>query len=458
MITKLKSALAIVAEEAQKPAAEQNRQRLAEALRASEEAVRGLAAAAGGDGATALDAFKKTVQAEIDRIDEAHRKLARAGLVAQAGGMALAPRTRDERLSMLADRRAFMGDGTAERFGAYYLAVRHPSLLSGRGRELAKDVVKLARDEVSSSETKDVLPDLSTTVTTQGEYALPDEFLAELIRNVEAVGQVYTAMRRLPLFTLGATSILKRTGGLTAYPTAAGAKIRQSGVTLDLVTLNPVKWATLTAVPNEFFAGRTLVAIGQFVALEIVYAMAYAFDNAVVNGDGTADYGNIDGFLHNTDFDAAQVVTLADDHDAGSEIAQTDLDQYELGLTVQYPGMVARWWMHLTMMKHIKNIRNATSIRTAYDEGGGGVPPTINGYPFTVSNVFPARGAIGADKKWGAFGDLAFSHIFGVLQALRIDTSQDALFTQDMAAIRGIAYVDCEEADITALTILKTHS
>ena len=400
---------------------------------------------AGADGPGEAETFRKSIRTEVDALIEQVRAVQKAGL-AMRGGQILIPGGRKARQEMLADGRAFMSDEQAERFGAFMACALHPDLACTRAKEISKEF----KDAFAVRAAGDMDP----AITTAGGSLVPAEFRAELIRNVETMGVVFPEMRRVPLFTLGQTTWPTRTGGLTAYPTAAGAKILRTSPTIGTATLTPVKWATLTGVPNEFFRTNLLVSLGQWLAVEIVYALYTALDNAVVNGDGTADYGGITGILQSATIAS---VTPVDDHDAGSELTAIDVSQIPGELPVAYALPNARWFLSLSMKGHLRNLRD-TNGNPLYDRANGREPASIDGYPYVLSTHYPAKANVGAAAKWATFGDLRMAYMFGMLQDIAIDTSRDAGFESDTTLVRGLTHVDAKEIDANAVVNGITHS
>ena len=390
-----------------------------------------------GEVKTALDAMRKDIDAATTTI----RRLEKAGL-SMRGGQIVIPEGRRARQDMLADGRAFLSDDTARRFGAVMALrmadVNRSLVLPQAVRELAEQVCKDG--------------DMDPAVSASGGYLIPDEFKAELIRNVEAVARVYTQCRRLPLMTGGSTKIPTRAGGLTAYPTDAAAAISRTGVTVGLVTLTPEKWAALTAVPNEFFRnGRLLAELGQWIGVEMVYAFAYAFDNAVVNGDGTSTYGGITGILSSANITSQAAATT---HTTLATCTYVDMSSFIAALTKEYAIREARWGMSLSAQRVMRNIR-ATGGEPLYDRGSNGEPNTIDGYPYTITQCAPAASAITASVKGGWFGDLRMSHVFGMIGDIEIAESEHVYFESDMRAIRAVVSVDCQETDANAVVTWK---
>ena len=440
MTDRMKKAMALLAAEIEKSGAAQVAT-IQELQAASQEELKSLGVP-GADGPGTIEAFRAEIKGQIDALAEQVRAAQKLGL-ALRGGQVHIPGGREARREMLRDKRGFLDDDQAERFAGFVIASLRPSAASARALEIQKDVLGQAKADA-----------LDPAVSGTGGALIPNEFRAELIRNVEAEGIVFPDMRRVPLFTIGQTTWPKRTAGMTAYPTAAGALIKASIPTLGTITMQPVKWGTLSWIPNEFFRSTVLAPIGQWLAIEISYALAYAFDESVVNGDGSADYGGITGLLQSATISS---VTPTVDHDEAAELDWTDIGVFDSGLTKAYALRNARWYMSLSMKGHCRNLRSTTG-EPLYQRGGDGEPNTIDGYPYTVSNHFPARAAVGAAAKWAAFGDLRLSHMFGMLGQVQIDTDSSVGFPSDTTCIRGLAHVDCQEQDANAAIIAKTAS
>jgi HK97 family phage major capsid protein len=417
------------------------------------------------DEAKGLGNVTTEFKAEFDQLKKDHEEsvktvaeLKRMGLGSQRGGIIL-PSGKSARLQMLADGRCFMSDETAKRFGAH-AAVQlarsgHAKLredaLPQYTRDLAKDVEKTA-GELRAKADVNIDPDTSGS----GSELVSDEFRAELIRNVEAVGTAYPLLRRVPLGTWGTTTYPKRTAGLTAYPTALGSQITQSGITFETVQLSPEQWGTLTGVPLVMFSDPGLLAdLGNLIGVEIVYAMAYAFDNCVVNGDGTATYGGITGMLQSANVTA---VAPTADHDAIAEIDETDISEIIAGLTADYAHADAQWLLSLSIKSHLRNIRSTTGM-PIFDRGNGDrEPATIDGYPYQICQRMPAAAAAVDGGAFALFGDFRKAMYFGMIRDIQIATSEHVWFDQAMVAIRGLAYVDAAEADADAVIEATVHA
>jgi len=406
---------------------------------------------AGGGVAETEDLAKQMIELKAG-LDSTARQVAEIralGLKMGPAGGVRVPSGRAQRLEMLADKRAFLSDDTAKRFGAW-VATR----IAGRNVDLPKRIKEIAADVVKQSkaqgQAKDA--DIDYGSTTGGEL-MSNEFRAELIRNVEAVGSVFPLCRRVPLGTMGTTTWPKRTGGLTSYWTDLAAAIKRSGIAFTTVTMTPKKVGTLTAIPNEMLLDPgLLVAIGQLVGVEIVYAMADRLDHTVLNGDGTADHGGFTGI-----FESATIASeaAASGNTTIATLDAADIDNILAALPKGYALPNARWVQSLSVLMGIRAIRT-TNGDSVFDKGGSGYLPNLDGYPFTVATRAPTKAAVTTGLAYAVFGDFRMAMYVGMIGAIRIDRSAHAYFAEDMAAVRSTMHVAIAEADADALVIAKT--
>jgi len=414
----------------------------------------------------------KTVKDAVDRELKAAGQARTMGLEVRGASIVL-PGGREERLAMLRDGRCFADDRVAMEFGAMQ-AVRFarsskipwgPADLAGSvrsmGERIEKDLAEQARQAeerrraYNAGETRadaDIDPGASGS---GAELLTGNVYMREIIRNLEAYGTLYTECRRVPLSTLGASNWPKRTGGLTAYPTAVAAQITQSGMTFGTVQLTPIKWATLTGVPGEMFRDPSmLVELGNLIGMEIVYALAYAFDNAVANGDGTSTYGGITGLLQSATLSSQ---ASAATHTTLSLLDGDDMDDFVSALSGSQYHRGAKFFGHLSVLMKLAGLKDSNGgylYRQPNARVADGV--VVNGYPSVMAQAMTAAASVSAGVKFAAFGDLKLAMYFGMLHSILIDTSRDVWFDQDMVAFRGLASVDAAEADSDAVILLKT--
>ena len=396
------------------------------------------------------DLARQVAQMKVD-LDSTGKQLAQIrsiGLRMGGDGVVRVPEGRDRRIQMLRDGRAFLSDETAARFGAWAAVrlARPGADIHTRIREIADDVNKQWRAERKSD--ADIDYESGT-----GAELMSNEFRAELIRNVEAVGTVFPLCRRVPLNTMGTTTYPKRTAGLTSYWTDLAAAIQRSGITFGTVTLTPKKVGTLTAVPNEMLRDPMLLAaLGQLIGTEIVYAMADRLDHTVLNGDGSADHGGFTGILQSANITS---VAAAGGNPTIALLDAADIDNVIAGLLYAYALPNARWVMSLSVLMGVSHKRT-TAGDPIFDRGSAGFPANIDGFPFTISTRMPANAAITAGLKYAIFGDLRLAMYVGMIAGISIERSEHAYFAEDMTAYRGVMHVAVAEADADAVVTGKS--
>jgi len=419
--------------------------KLAEKLKEAEAALE--AFEANGDTAAEKIAELKSqtdqLRKELDAAAEETRRITAAGL-GVVGGRIIVPGGKTARLEMLKDNRAFLDDADAKRFGAFmaYKALKTWNKLD----ECPKYVKDIAEDVIKRQK------DLDPNVDASGGYIIADEFRPELIRNVEATGVFFPQMRRLPLVGLGTMNIPKRTAGLTAYWTAAGAQGTRSTPTLDLIQLTPEKLMALVAMPNEFLRSSLLVDLGNWLGTELVYALQYALDNAAINGDGSADYGGITGIMQSANITS---VAAASGNVSLATLDAVDLSNAIAGITVDYAMREPKWGMSLSVLMSLRGKRNSDEM-PIFERANGEMPANIDGYPFDFGNTMVAAGSVTTATKYAFFGDLRQSHICGMLRDINIAASEHVLFESDMHMLRAVMHVDIVEAETNAIITAKT--
>lgn len=132
----------------------------------------------------------------------------------------------------------------------------------------------------------------STSATAAGPL-VPDQFIPDLIRNVNDVGD-FSAL--VTPFQMGAQSIQfpRRTGGNTAYFQAEASAGTQSNPTYDNVELNAKTLIALTIVSQQLIDDSNVGVIDKLME-ELAYSIADKIDSCFFVGDGSDTYGGITG-------------------------------------------------------------------------------------------------------------------------------------------------------------------
>ena len=289
--------------------------------------------------------------------------------------------------------------------------------------------------------------DMSTVNNTAGGAAVPDQFLADLIRLVEEYGVIRQNARVVPM-TSDTMLVPRRTGGLTVYYPGEGSAITESDVAFDNVQLTAIKAATLTSVSRELMDDAA-ISIGDLVANEIAQAFAYAEDNNAVNGDGTSTYGGVIGLLSkvNDGNHAASLSTAASGNTAFSTLDLADFHSL-VGKLPQYAATNAKFYISRAGFSD-------SMERLAHAQGGvtrseteAGSQLSFLGYPVVITQVANSTLTAQASTVILGFGDLRLASTFGDRQAMEVQTSSERFFDQDQVAIRGVERFDFVAHDL----------
>ncbi|HUX16287.1 MAG TPA: phage major capsid protein [Phycisphaerae bacterium] len=421
-----------------------------------------------GDALAKLTEQVKTLQAAHEKTVVELKRVSEMGLEHRSRGLQVMGRK--ARKDMLAANCGFPDNEMAAEFGAWiaYRVASSPKIdfslndLPQATLKLAKKVAdKVADDQIAQRKSliaalQKVNPDIDPGVSGSGAELVANLYMRDLIDNAETYGVLFPECDRVPLGTLlGTITWPKLTSNFTAYPTAIAATIEQSGIGSDTVTMQAVKWGVLSGIPNEMFLDPSLlVDLGQLLARKIPQAFAYAWDYALANGDDSATYGGITGFMQSANFGA---YGPTDDHDALGEIDSGDMNDLVGTLTLSRAHNNAKFYGHRSVLWSLISMRDSTG-QYVYRQPNDANAMVLNGYPAVMAQVMTAAASLVASSKFCAFGDLRMAMFWGMARAIQIGQSEHAAWNSDITMVRGIAHVDAAEADSDALITGALHS
>ncbi|MFB3893229.1 MAG: phage major capsid protein [Phycisphaerae bacterium] len=392
-----------------------------------------------------------TMQKTIDDQATEIRNLQKLGLKRQ--GDAVRVMGKAEILDLMEIGKVFPSNERAMKFGATVIEaalsnrVNYKEMVCQGVRDIAADV----RKEWSEQQKATMDPGVSGS----GSEFIANAFIPDLIAPLEAAGKLYPLCQRVPLSTVGTTYYPKLTSDIdNAVPTAVMAALTEKALATGNVQMVPVKWGLIIVVPNEFLRNpMKLVDLGQLVGTMGVRAIANGWDDALVNGDGTARYGNIMGIRNDTNLTAVNPASAT----SVASYTGADVSSIAKGITkdtVTDP----QFYFHLSVMRTFRAIRTTTG-EAIFTRGSNGEPNMIDDYRYNICQKWPpAASAATASVKFGAFGDIRLSHVFGLLNQIEISQSEHVLFNSDATAIRFIGQAHAALRDANALVVLQTHS
>ena len=285
----------------------------------------------------------------------------------------------------------------------------------------------------------------------KGGFVVPQEFDTMIIdlRNEYGI-----ARRACKVWPMGSDTrvVPRRTGGLTAYAVGENSTINASDKTFDQIRLTAKKWGVIATYSTEL-AEDAAISIGDDLASEIAYALAYAEDISLFNGDGTSTYHGTIGLKNS--LAAGSKYTAITGNTAFSTL---DLDDFE-GMAAKLPSYAYKnggpsWYIHRagwwSSMMRLAAAAGGNTVR----EIQGGVAPTFLGYPVELVEVMNSTLAAQTSTDGLVyFGNMAMAAAFGDRRGLALSTSGDVYFTTDMLAIKGTERFDIVVHDVGTASV-----
>ena len=298
-----------------------------------------------------------------------------------------------------------------------------------------------------------------------GGFLVPPEFDTDLIDLRERFGIFRQNVKIVPMKGDSKT-ILRRTGGPSAYWVDEGQTITDSRKQWDRVGLTAKKLATLILMSSEL-NDDSVVDLGEDLAMEIAYAFAKAEDAAGFVGDGSANYGKITGVtnrllaLSATKANIAGLRLSAGANNSGwGGVTLGDLTA-TVALLPEYAdtnmkggdgdeGNVStdvKWFCHRTFFYNVMvQIMLAAGGVTEKEIAQLMIKPMFMGYPVQFTQVLPNVSASAQIPV--LFGNLRFAAKLGDRRQTTIAMSSDRYFEADELALRGTERLDINVHDV----------
>lgn len=252
-----------------------------------------------------------------------------------------------------------------------------------------------------------------------GGYLVPDEFERSVInlRDTYGVARRFCDVKNM---TSDVHLQPKRLTGLTATARGESVAVTESNKTWGLVQMTAKSWDVLSKFTRELNEDA-IISMADDLAEEMGLAFAYAEDNSLMNGDGSATYNGISGlytiwFNQWASSESWKGGVTTATHDLPTEIDATDL--------AKLIGQVAPWAKQTGRCAWFCSPEYAAAIfdRLTGAAGGNnaadiaaGRPRTYSGYPVIEVLTAPANDYTTAqdEKPMVWFGDMRSAVRFG---------------------------------------------
>jgi HK97 family phage major capsid protein len=269
----------------------------------------------------------------------------------------------------------------------------------------------------------------------RGGVLVPPEFETSVISLMETYGVTSRYARTYPMGS-DTVTIPRRVSGLTAYAVGEAGEITASDPALGQVSLTAHKWATLTRVSNELNEDA-VIAIADYLAMEMAQAHALKLDQAAFLGDGTTAYGGING-LANV-LAAGSVATAAAGQNTAANLTIA-VFQEAVGKLPEFAGMNPVWFCHKAVFWNVLARLQLAAGGNNYVDLGSGPVLQFMGYPVQFTQVMPST--ISGGTKLAYIGDLSMASTLGLRRGVSVVADSSRYMEFDQTAFRSITRWD----------------
>jgi HK97 family phage major capsid protein len=304
-----------------------------------------------------------------------------------------------------------------------------------------------------------------------GGFAVPEEFSAAIIRNVETYGVAPGVMQNA---TMTSDTILfpKRLTGVTANWVGENVEITTSNPTGTQVQLVAKKLAVGTRVSNELLSD-SVISIADWLVQEFSLELAKRIDEAVFNGTGTSAFGGIHGIVPKIDVAGSKSVVGARTNN--NAVEKLDLGDFSKALAAlpryALQSGNAAWYMSPAVYHaSVERLQLSTGTGATSAASGGnnrndlaaGALPRFLGLPVVQVLVMDSKVDDDSGKVKVLVGDAALAGIYGVRQLVTVRSSVDEYARFDQTAWYATLRVDAnwhslgDAAEAGPMVALKT--
>lgn len=268
-----------------------------------------------------------------------------------------------------------------------------------------------------------VMKALSEGQAADGGYLFPDEFMYEIIRDINENPHMRSEVTVVPM-KRDVMKIPTLTSGPKVTWTAENDAKSTTTAVFDQATLTAKKMAAIMYASDELIEDSSEIDIVKFIITLFSEAIGSEEDRVITVGNGTTEPF---GFAT-----AGQGVATIN---AGGSLDYDDIIDLEYSL----PSRYTRGAKFLASRNAVKEMRKLKDLqnRPLWNDGNvaSGQPATFHGYPVVECVDLPDSVIY--------FGDLKKAYWFGDRKKMTVKVTQDTetAFTHDQTAIRVVARI-----------------
>lgn len=266
-----------------------------------------------------------------------------------------------------------------------------------------------------------VMKALSEGTPADGGYLFPDEFRAEIIRDMAESPRMRNEVTIIPM-----RRDVMNIPTLASRPqvtwTDENAVKSTTTAHFGQVTLTVKKMAAILYASDELIDDSTEVDIVNFIIGLFSEAIGEEEDRVIWRGNGTTEPTGIVG--HST------IGTRA----AGGNLSFDKMIDLMYDLPQKYHAN-AKFYVHRTNIREMRKLKDTTGRYYWQEPVAQGAPATFGGYPVMEVNELPEANIY--------FGDLKKAYWLGDRQRMTVKVSNDTetAFTKDQTAIRVVSRI-----------------
>lgn len=274
-----------------------------------------------------------------------------------------------------------------------------------------------------------------------GGALVPEEFANRVIRLVETYGTFPGSAENVSM-SRDTMVIPKRLSGTTAYFVGEGSSVTESEPTYGNVSLVAKKLAVGCRMSTEVVEDA-LVSLADAVAAEFATSLAYRIDLCGWLGDGTSQYGGINGIVNkiNDGTHTASVVSAASGN-TGFETLDVEDFLAAMGKLPLFARQGAAWYVSPAgYAASIARLKYAAGGNTV-DNLGRDAGESFLGYPVRMVHVLNSTLGADSNKVKVLFGNMNLSSIYARRRDFSVRLFDQVYATTDQLLLQGTMRFD----------------
>ncbi len=284
--------------------------------------------------------------------------------------------------------------------------------------------------------------DMSSTANDDGGALVPEMLRPRIIDLMASYGKFRRNTTRVKLGTDN-LHVPKLTSDLTVYCPSQGGEITKSDLQFGMVRMQVRKFAAMAVLSTELDEDSA-IGLGEIIAISLARSMAKQEDLIAFLGDGGSTYFGMKGIVQtllDVDADPANIAGLQ--VASGNAYSEITLDDFE-NLVARLPDDVdesASWFVSKKFFFSVMHrLARAAGAADMFNILSSQTKRYFLGYPVEFVSHMPSTEA--NSQVCALLGDLSMGTYLGERRELRIERSDEVLFTTDQIAIKGTERID----------------